>query len=231
MISIVIGVYNEERVLPRLVDALLKDINLKEGFEIIFVNDGSKDNTKRMIEDYRRKYPWIKLVSYERNTGLGNALKLGFRKARGRVIVTMDADLAHPPSMVKEMVDGLEGSDMVIGSRYVGGGVTENLPKDRDFLSRWINLLARLITRSGVRDMTSGFRAYRADIIKNMPIRETGFEVQLEILVKLMRSGAIIKEIPLNSVDPRIRGSKFSLARDGPKYFYRMLKMMAYRWA
>ncbi len=79
--------------------------------------------------------------------------------------------------------------------------------------------------------MTSGFRAYKAEAIKSIPIKERGFEVQLEILVKLMKKNAKIKETALNSVDARIRGSRFSLAKDGPKYFYRMLKTMAYRWA
>ena len=231
MISVIIGLYNEEEVLPSFIKAFFKTIDLNESYELILVDDGSTDNTKSLVLEFKEIYPKIKLISYSPNKGLGNALRIGFRHASGRIIITMDSDLAHPPRYISKMA-GLvdQGYDVVIGSRYVkGGGITE-VPVQRDLLSRLTNYVTRLVVLSKLKDLTCGFRAYNSKKLRRICIREKGFEVEVEILVKFMRQKSHIKEMPFISVDRQKGESKFNIFKDGLSYIIGLFKVFLYRW-
>ena len=232
MISIVVGVYNEEEVLPPFIKTFFRDISLKENFELILVNDGSTDNTKKIIIEFKKKYPKIKLISYYPNKGLGNALRTGFKHATGRIIVTMDSDLAHPPRYISKLVRMVDkGYDMVIGSRYIKGGIIKKVPIRRDILSKFTNLITRIAIMSNVNDQTTNFRAYKASKLKNVNFYSNGFEVEIELLVRFMKKNARIKEIPVISYVDREGGEPhFSLLKDSFKYMKGLSKVILYRW-
>jgi dolichol-phosphate mannosyltransferase len=232
MISVVMGLYNEQEVLPSLISTFFKDIRLKEDFELILVDDGSTDNSKNLVLEFRKKHPQIKLISYTPNRGLGNALRTGFKHAKGRVIVTMDSDLAHPPKYIHELVETLDkGYDMVIGSRYAPGGQIADVPSERDFLSKFTNFITRFAIMSDVRDQTTNFRAYNPKILRKISTSANGFEVEVELLVKFLRANAQIKEVPVRSTVDRLAGqSKFSLLRHSIKYAVGLLRVIFYRW-
>ncbi len=232
MISVIVGLYNEEEVLPSFIKTFFRDIRLEEDFELIMVDDGSKDHSKDIVIKFKKVYPQIKLISYCPNKGLGNALRTGFRNSKGRIIVTMDADLAHLPKYVNKLVQTIdEGYDLVIGSRYAKGGGIKEVPSLRHILSKLTNFIARIAIISNVRDATNNFRAYDAGKLGEVSFRANGFEVELELLVNLMKKGARIKEVPIRALLDREAGeSTFSLSKDSFHYIIGLCRVITHRW-
>jgi dolichol-phosphate mannosyltransferase len=230
MISIIVPVYNEEEVLSSFIKTFFNDIKLKEDFELILVNDGSEDNTKKLIMESMTEHKEIKLVSYDKNKGLGYALRTGFNSVKGRIIVTMDSDLTHPPVVIPKLVRKIdEGYDVVIGSRYIPSAGIEGASHYKNLLSRSTNKFTKIFVGGNLKDLTSGFRAYNTNFLKKIKTKEIGFEVELEILVKLIRRGAKIVEIPFTSIDRQAGKSKFSIFRHGIRYIFGLMKILIYR--
>lgn len=206
-LTVVIPIYNEEESLPELVRQILDVLpHHFSFFQCIFVNDGSTDNSQRVILDLKRNNPWIELVSFEKNLGQSAALMAGFQKAESQFIVTLDADLQNDPSDIPRLINQLkEGYDFVNGRRV----------KRKDpFLKRLTSFLAnRLIMRlTGVRiyDTGCGIKAYRQEAAKSLDLSK-GLHRFIPILIS--QTGFKIIEIPVNH-RPRIHGhSKYGLCR------------------
>jgi dolichol-phosphate mannosyltransferase len=210
VIKIVLPAYNEEEaILP-----LIKDIKRVLGerfkaFEVIVVNDGSTDNTAKMVSALN--LPMVKLIEHTRNKGLSESIKTGLvyslkNANENDIIVTMDADNTHTPGLIYRMSTFIEeGNDVVIASRYQPGARVIGLTLARKTISFCGNLLFRLLfPTKGVRDYTSGYRAYRAGFLckafelwENSFINEPGFSCQVDILLKLRKMRAIMNEVPL----------------------------------
>ncbi len=211
MIVIVLPAYNEEQGIVRL----LKRIELvaKTWFfdpvKVIVVDDGSSDHTSEKVQALNSAM--IELVRHNSNRGLGEAIKTGMLQALAKckdsdVIVTMDADNTHSPGLVLRMVLLIEeGYDVVIASRYQSGARVLGVPPNRRLFSRVMSWLFRILFPiPGVRDYSSGFRAYRAGLLleafnrwQDRFISQPGFACMVEILLKLRRLGAIMAEAPL----------------------------------
>ena len=230
MISIVVPAYNEEEVIARFLDACIRDVKLDQSFEIVIVNDGSKDRTREIVREYERKHAFIRLVDHEVNRGLGKALETGFATARGEVIVTMDSDLTHPPAMIRELVAGLKDVDICIASRYVKGGGMEDVPAWRVFVSRAANLFFDLILWTNIQDLSSGFKAYRSIHAKKAPIISSGFECQMEIMLYFIKNHLRHREVPLMLKNRQFGTSKFRFVKMGMKYVKSLGRFLAYRW-
>ena len=208
---ITLPAYNEEEALPELLERIgeaFADSGMP--YEIIVVDDGSTDATASIVEAMSFQMP-LHLVRNGRNLGLGKTLRRGLREAIERggerdIIITMDADNTHPPGLIARMVRLIhEGCDVVIASRFQIGSRVVGVPKERHVLSFGARLLFTLLypTR-GVRDYTSGYRAYRMSIIRrgferyeDDLIAETGFSCMADLLLKLRRQGAFFGEAPL----------------------------------
>ena len=231
MISLVVPAYNEEKGIALFVEQVSQRITLKEPFEMLVVNDGSTDATLKILEELKEKHKHLRVVSHEHNKGLGMALYTGFQNAKGRIIVTTDADMTHPPETIAKMAEKIDsGYDLCIGSRYVPGGGMENVPYWRILLSRVANFFFALLFFCRISDLTSGFRAYRSDAIRKIRIAESGFAVQLEITVKMLKQKARITEVPFVLINRKIGASKFNFIRMSPVYFFTALKLFFYRW-
>ena len=230
MISIIVPAFNEEAGIGNFIQGLLRGVKLKEPYELVLVNDGSTDRTMQVMGAFSKKNPRIRIVSYTPNKGLGHALRTGMRSSRGRIIVTMDSDAAHPPKDIHRLVAAVDkGFGTAIGSRYAKGGSIEGVPATRVFLSRLTNLVMRLATLMNIKDMTNGFRAYRADILPDSHAR--GFEVEIELLIRLRKAGARIVEVPVAAPAEREAGtSKFKIFRHGTTYAIGLARIFAYRW-
>ncbi|KAA1261358.1 Undecaprenyl-phosphate mannosyltransferase [Rubripirellula obstinata] len=203
--------YNEEEALPELLERIgeaFADSNLP--YEVIVVDDGSKDDTAKIVSQMSFQMP-IHLVQHEVNQGLGVTLRDGLREAVDRagerdIIVTMDADNTHPPGLINRMVTLVhEGCDVVIASRFQPGARVVGVPIERHFLSVGARALFTLLfpTR-GVRDYTSGYRAYKASVIRqgfaehgDDFVGETGFSCMADVLLKLRKQGVLFGEAPL----------------------------------
>ncbi|MBE0519180.1 MAG: glycosyltransferase family 2 protein [Thermoplasmata archaeon] len=173
--------------------------------EMVIVDDNSPDGTGQLADDLGKKYD-IQVIHRAGKLGLSTAVLEGFDAAKGEIIVVMDADLSHPPEKIPAMVAKLvdENADMVIGSRYIKGGMVENWPFHRRMISKCATLLAKGLTK--VKDPMSGFFAIRREVIDGVELNPIGYKIALEILVK----GRIKKvdEVPITFADRKAGKSK-----------------------
>lgn len=210
-IKIVLPAYNEEKAIPLLLSRLKKikkefDLNI----EILVVNDGSTDKTADVVKSFDKDLE-VGLLNLNPNQGLAGAIKEGLFEALKNtqdddIIIVMDADNTHTPGLIIQMRRLIwEGNDIVIASRYVSGARVIGLSLFRRMLSRGASILFRaLVSISGVRDYTCGYRAYRVEILKKAFhhyqgnfIKQTGFGCMIEILLRVQRFDPIITEVPL----------------------------------
>ena len=210
-VLVVLPAYNEEARLARLlerIDTAMDDAALE--YEVILVDDGSRDGTERIAREWAERIP-MRIARHEANQGLGAAIRDGLVAAAERageddVVVTMDADDTHTPGLIRRMVRMVaEGHDVVIASRYQPGARAVGVPFLRRALSYGASLLFRLVLPTqGVRDFTCGYRAYRAEVIKDAIaefgpsfVEQEGFQCMVDILLKLRRRPLIFGEVPL----------------------------------
>lgn len=195
-LTILIPVYNEEDVIEKCVKHIQDKV--RGNYEILIVDDGSTDRTTKILRDLIKSSKNIRVINHKSNKGLGAALKRGFRNARGGYIVTIDADLTHDPSKINKLVElaKLENADLVIASRFIVGGGMRNVPLSRVFLSKFFNRFSRVLFSVKVSDLTSGFRVYKNSSINKINILSNDFSVQIEIAIKMARTGYKIIEVP-----------------------------------
>jgi dolichol-phosphate mannosyltransferase len=172
------------------------------------VNDGSRDRTCEVLKDLSADYP-VKIVEHCTNMGLGAALKSGLLAANEEVcdddvVITMDSDNTHDPKHILCMLTASRKADIVVGSRYIAGGVQLNVPSHRVILSKVINVLVGKLFKLPVKDTTSGFRCFKATLLKRLCTRlrdniidSKGFESSLELLFKAVHSGGFVTEVPI----------------------------------
>ncbi|HSD28000.1 MAG TPA: glycosyltransferase [Vicinamibacteria bacterium] len=137
--------------------------------------------------------------------GYGGALRTGFARAAGRYVLTMDADLSHPPTFLADLWKRRDEADILIASRYVAGG-SATMPLLRALLSRVLNRFFALGLAVPVRDLSSGFRLYRAGALDLLEVQARDFDVLPEILVRAYNGGFRVKEVPFR-YEPRAHGS------------------------
>jgi len=214
-IVVIIPTYNEKDNIGHLIDELHKEFNkIDHSMYILAVDDNSPDGTSEVVRDAKLRYPNIHLITGQKK-GLGAAYIRGMRYAmevlHADAVMEMDADFSHKPVDVPRMISALdEGTDFVIGSRYVRGGkIPDDWGLKRKMISRWGNIFARYVAGLyKVRDCTAGFRAIRTRLLKKIDfssLRVQGYAFQIALLSKAAKNKAIIKEIPVEFVD-RIRG-------------------------
>lgn len=197
-ISVVIPMYNEEENVLKTIEAVDNVlINFKE-HEIIIVDDGSTDKTYELTKEIESHKPDVSLLKHPVNMGMGRALRTGFEKADGDVIVTIDADLSYDPSFIPKLIDELdESTDVVVGSQYMDGGKTENIPPLRLFISKTANKLVGYSLANNLSTVTGVLRAYKKEILDTIELDSDGTEINPEIISKAKAVGFRIKEIPV----------------------------------
>jgi len=212
-VSVVVPCYNEEAIIEKTyhdISAVLRRTSVR--YELIFANDGSSDRTGELLLKISKADPAVIILDNPSNKGLATTYFTLYQAARGRYLVQLDADLSISPSIIPSLLAGLEHADVVIASRYVG--IRADLPLTRLLASRAYNLLSRILFEQPVRDTQSGFVSFRKEILKDLVIESSRFVCHIEILVKLMKRGARVIEIPAHYVH-RSQGSKFNLLWDG----------------
>ena len=168
-ISVIVPLYNEAESLPELYAWIQRVMNEnKFTYEVIFVNDGSTDNSWKVIQDLKAKSENVRAIRFRRNYGKSPALFCGFERAEGEVVITMDADLQDSPDEIPELYRMVmeDGYDLVSGwkqKRY-DNTFTKNIP------SKIYNATARKVTGLKLHDMNCGLKAYRKEVIKNIEV-------------------------------------------------------------
>ena len=215
---IVLPTYNEADNLPLMADALFK-LHVKD-LNLLIVDDNSPDGTGKIAESLKDKYTGrIEVLHREGKLGLGTAYIQGFGVCLERgaeAVVQMDADFSHDPGEVLSLLENLIEYDMVLGSRYIAGGsLDDSWAAWRKGLSSFGNLYARIILGMPILDVTGGFRAWRRDTLKGIPlnrVKSQGYAFQVEMAYITHLLGYKIKEIPIYFAE-RVRGdSKMSFS-------------------
>lgn len=200
LVSIVLPCYNEEAILQKNLDIII-DYLQKNSFlwELILINDGSKDKTGNIINDYENLNPGkVRAIHHPANLNLGNALKTGFKNAKGQIIVVLDVDLSYSVDHIEKMVNKMieTGADIVIASPYMKGGKVTQVPFVRRIMSRWVNRFMRIAAQEKYHTYTGMVRAYRREFIQSVNLKTKDYEVNPEIIYKSMILRARIVEIP-----------------------------------
>jgi dolichol-phosphate mannosyltransferase len=213
-VLVVLPTYNEseniDHVLRRIRAAL-------PAATVLVVDDGSPDGTADLAEILAKELGGIEVMRRAGKSGLGSAYRAGFRWGLDHgfdACIEMDADLSHEPEALPSLVAPLEdGTELVIGSRYIPGGVIPNWAWHRRLLSRGGNLYASALLGLGVSDATAGFRCYAAPLLERLDldaVRAEGYGFQIEMTYESRKVGASILEVPIRFVD-RVEGeSKMS---------------------
>lgn len=214
-IVVVIPTYDEADNLPKMVVTLFAlplDLNL------LIVDDGSPDGTGRIADELTKANPGkMDVIHRAGKQGLASAYRQAFKRlldSNADAIAQMDCDFSHDPEVLVEMAKRIESCDLVLGSRYIPGGSTDTRwPFWRKALSAWGNLYARIILGMSIRDLTGGYRMWRRELLRSMPlerVKSNGyvFQVEMAYLADCLR--ARICEVPIYFADRRRGKSKIS---------------------
>lgn len=210
---VVIPTYNEIDNLEEVVTRVLAS---PAQVDLLVVDDGSPDGTGELADRLAADEPRLRVVHRSEKSGLGSAYRVGLGQGMDEgydVLVEMDADLSHDPADLDALVAATATHDLTIGSRYVPGGGVVNWPWHRQALSAGGNGYVQLVTGMPVRDATSGFRAFRREVLEEIRLRDLrseGYSFQLETALATWRAGFRIGEVPITFTERRAGASKIS---------------------
>lgn len=205
-ISVIIPAYNEEKIifdtLGRISSYLTKHF---EFYEIIVVDDGSKDMTFEMAIEFKKLFSNIRILRNQTNRGQGYSIKKGFFAANGEWILCSDADLSTPIGEIKKLIAWIHsGFDLAFGSRKLPGSlILLRQPFYRELMSRAFNLIVRATVLPGVMDTQCGFKLFKREVVNQFVDKMTtdGFCFNVELLFLARKSGLKIKEVPIKWYD------------------------------
>lgn len=209
-LSIVIPVFNEEESLPHLYERIMENIkdlsDLIGDYELLFVDDGSRDNSLSVIRALADKDPHVHAVVLRRNFGKAAALSAGFDKAEGDIVITMDADLQDDPCELRRFIEKLdEGYDLVSGWKY-----NRLDPLEKRLPSKLFNRVTRKMSGVNLHDFNCGFKAYRREVVKTIDVYG---EFHRYIPVLAHREGFRIAEITVHHNKRQFGKSKYGFER------------------
>jgi glycosyltransferase involved in cell wall biosynthesis len=222
-VSIVIPCYNEKETIEKIVDAVLNAP--LENKEIIIVDDCSQDGTRAVIQD-RVSQMVDRIIYHPENRGKGAALRSGFAAATGDIILVQDADLEYSPQDYPLLLEPLLSgkADAVLGSRFMGGRPHRVLFFWHMVGNKFLTLLSNMFTNINLTDVETGYKAFKAPLIKAIQLEEDRFGVEPEIIAKLARMGCRIYEVGISYSGRTYTEGKKINWKDGLRAIYAILK-------
>lgn len=227
LISVIIPVHNEEARLPHCLDEFVSYATKSPlKIEVIISEDGSKDRTLAIANEYSAKYDFIKVVSARTRLGKGGGILNGIEAARGEIILYMDVDLAVTPDQIPRLTTEIQkGADVVIGSRTHPRSIVHFPPFHRILLGRVFNALVRLLFQLSYFDTQVGFKAFKREallkVINN--VNTDGFTFDADLVIKADKMGYKIREAPVTW--SHMRGSTISPMRHAFRMFFDLLRV------
>jgi dolichol-phosphate mannosyltransferase len=206
-----IATYNESGNLAPLVDEIRRALPQTE---ILIVDDNSPDGTGRIADELAAKDSRIHVIHRTGKLGLGTAILTAMRYAMEHnfdLHVNMDADFSHHPRYLPAILAGMRKYDVMIGSRYIPGGGSENWPVSRQIISRSVNALVRLLMRIPAKDCSGAYRCYRVSKLREAElekVKSRGYSFQQEVLYRCRKAGCRIGETPILFENRRAGASK-----------------------
>jgi glycosyltransferase involved in cell wall biosynthesis len=201
LVSIVVPAYNEAAIIEKNLSLLCHYMQTLEGeyrWEMIIVNDGSRDETGELAEDFAKDKENVRVLHHIVNFQLGQALRFAFGHCSGDYVITMDVDLSYSPDHIGKMLAKIKETKakIVIASPYSKGGKVSNVPWLRRTLSIWANRFLSLTARGNLSTLTGMVRAYDARFLRALNLKAMDMSVNAEIIYKAMLLGARIVEVP-----------------------------------
>ncbi|MEM7032856.1 MAG: glycosyltransferase family 2 protein [Chloroflexota bacterium] len=217
MVSVIIPAYYEEQVIEAIIQRIQTTLNASSyHYEIIVVDDGSQDETAKKAQE-----AGATVISHPYNIGNGAAVKTGIRHAQGDILVMLDADGQHPPEDIPRLLDLVGPYDMVVGARTKESDSSLH----RDLANAIYNRFATYVSGRHIEDLTSGFRAIKAPIARNLVnLLPNTFSYPTTITLATIRSGYSLAYVPIVS-DKRVGKSKIKLLRDGTRFLLIIVKV------
>jgi dolichol-phosphate mannosyltransferase len=185
--------------------------------DLLVIDDNSPDGTGQLADELAKADPRIHVVHREGKLGLGTAILAAMRYAMDHdydLLVNMDADFSHHPRYLPAILAGMKDKDVMIGSRYVEGGGSENWPLKRRMMSKGVNLLVRLLMRIPAKDTSGAYRCYRVSKLREAQLERVisrGYSFQQEVLYRCRKAGCRIGETPILFENRRAGASKVNM--------------------
>jgi glycosyltransferase involved in cell wall biosynthesis len=216
LLSIVVPVYNEENTVRAVIERLLA-IDLPVAREILVVNDGSTDGTRRVLDAIPSGGERLRIVHAPVNGGKGRAIRTGFEQARGTIVAIQDADLELDPAELARLVQPILAGETnaVYGSRFIHG--SQGAPLVSVLANRFLTALTNFLYGSKLTDMETCYKLMRSGVARELQLEANRFDIEPEITAKLLRAGHRIVERPVR-FEPRSRAQGKKIGwRDGVK--------------
>jgi dolichol-phosphate mannosyltransferase len=207
--------YNERENLEQMIRALGEVLDTsRDG--VLVIDDGSPDGTGSIADGLAAELPWVSVLHREEKEGIGPAYLAGFRHLLAEdveLLLEMDCDFSHDPGDVPRLIEAAGEADLVLGSRYVPGGGTQNWGLLRRAISRGGCLYAQVLLGVRVRDLTGGFKCFRRATLEAIDLDALsahGYAFQIETTYRVLRAGLRVKEIPIRFTERRAGSSKMT---------------------
>lgn len=214
-ILVAVCTYNEAANIGEVLRRIRRSL---PGADLLVVDDASPDGTSRVVREFAADDPGVTLIERQGERGLGGAIRRAIEHAIAgsyEAFLNLDADLSHPPERLPELLRRAEeGTDVVVGSRYVPGGKIEGWSLRRRIMSRMVNRFATACLRLPVTDCSGSMRCYRVEALRRLDrgrLRNNGYALLEELLVRLHQQGASMAEVPITFTDRAEGSSKLTL--------------------
>ena len=228
-LSVIIPGRNEEENLEKCIDEILEELNKhKIDHEIILVDDGSTDNTPKLLQDMALQNPKVRYLRNDGENGFGRAVKIGLAEFTGDAVAIMMADRSDSPrDLVNYWTKLQEGYECVFGSRFIKGSKVHDYPKIKLLVNRLVNNMIRYAFRIETNDVTNAFKIYRREVIEGCkPFISPHFNLTVEIPLKAIIRGYSWKVVPISWKNRDKGVAKLKLREMGSRYFF----IIAYLW-
>lgn len=227
-LSIVIPAYNEAENISQTVDKISQRLDAEKiRFEIVVVNDNSKDDTQAVVKKLQKADKRIRLVNRKPPGGFGRAIRTGLANFKGDYVAIVMADLSDDPEDIVRYYHKLhEGYDCVFGSRFMKGAEVKEYPRVKLFVNRIVNKMLQLMFYTRHNDLTNAFKAYRAGVIKDIqPLQSAHFNITIELSLSALIRRYKIARVPINWYGRQWGQSNLKLGAMGRRYLATLLKI------
>jgi glycosyltransferase involved in cell wall biosynthesis len=222
-LSVVIPAYNEEATIARVIENVLR---LEALAEIVVVNDCSKDRTADIVRNIAARDSRVRLIEHKVNGGKTEALKTGFAQIQGDIVIVQDADLEYDPAEIPAVIQPIleRKADVVYGSRFLVRKASRVLYFYHYLANKLLTFTSNFFTNINLTDVETGYKAFRADIMRNMVITSSGFGFEIEVTAKVAKLGCAIYEVPISYYGRTYEQGKKIQASDGVAAFWYILR-------
>ena len=221
-LSIIIPVFNEKETIEEILKRVRAALTLHHEKEIIVVDDCSNDGTDKKLKDLKKKFNFI-LLRHSKNLGKGAAVKTALKEVTGDLVLIQDADLEYDPSDYQDLLKAFnKKTPVVYGSRNLG-----KAKRGYFFFflgGRFLTSFFNILFDSNLTDLVTGYKLFRADIIKNINLERNGFEFCEEVTAKVLKSGYSVKEVPIHYYPRKLSEGKKIRFWDGLTAFWTIIK-------